>query len=1629
MKSEQVKLKVVHAEENAKLVSQIADLQAEKARQEARHLKEVADLEHRMYQTMLNDNENQADLLATKHDSKAYIQQWLDQTDLKHTSHFNPHAKPFYQEPMTQQLPQSRLEQVHMKQQSIDLWIDELIIGQETTPVFLDAHENLSHTLIKLESERDLPKIVLPVFNGEALTWPRFVEQFYVQIHCRPAITDTRRMDILQSHVDGEAKRLIQGLGYSGRNYALALKELKASFGHRIKVCRAFIDSVASGAQVPSHDPSALRRLYVAVRDCIATLQQLNYLSDLNSSDIVLKVSRRLPIDKVTRWNEFVRNIVSFRDPNLTDLQNWLRDRVEADFNPYAIPILSEPSREDTNKRRKNDTRHTKPQEKRIVRKQSTKPPTIIDNVDTTPKQAKAPCALCASDLDARRIHLKEAWAVDTNAFDCLPQRISDEWEHLKDLQLPDIEPTQVNMLIGVDVPEAHLQLDMIRGLENQPVAVKTLLGWTVMGIAHSDDELYHETQARINLTIARDQHLSDQLEDFWKTESFGISHNKTKPYSTEDEKAQYILERTTQLIEGHYQIGMLWRDKSPLPNNLKAAQRRLKILTKRIVRDPEFGVLYSKTLNDYVSKDQAEKLLAQEIDNSSCRTWYLPHHGVMNPNKPGKVRVVFDAATSYLGTSLNDKLMTGPDLVNSLFGILQRFRLFEVAIAADIEGMYHQVGVPKEDSEALRFLWKSDLKTPGPQDEYRMKVHVFGAADSSSCANYAVKRTAKDNADLFEQSVIDTALNDFYVDDLLKSVETTAVHLIQDITYFMKMGGFHLHKWISNSEVVMKSIPESERAVSSKNLDLNEISTIRALGLKWNIVSDTFVFDPRIHNSARTKRGVISMVSSIFDPCGYLAPYTVRAKCLIQDLWKLGLDWDDDLPLEIQSRWNGWLEEIQDLSSFNLCRHHQGFSSQSSLIEVHQFADASEKSFGACAYMRYKSYSDQDEVTCSFLAAKTRVSPLKPALTIPRLELQGAVLAVRLWLSLKEELIVPVQRIQFWTDSNTVLQYLNNSNKRFKPFVANRIAEIHDSTKPQQWRHVPSDINPADHCTRGLQAKQHTETHPWLRGPEFLWKSEDTWPKLSNPVDMLSDDLEVKKSMFKTTRNASSEINLNQRHLTQPQITNLLNPADYSTWQRLCRISAWVLRAARNFLSKLRHLDLKPVTDESLTVSECEEALLAWVQEAQKDAFQDEIYCAQSGNEISPKSSLITLSPFYDGRHLRVGGRLRKATIPREAKYQLLLPDYHPITQLLMNKTHKENAHCGTELIIATVRQRFWPLHARKLAKRAVRSCQECRKRSVNPVAPKMADLPSCRVSLTDGVFSHTGVDYFGPIVVKFKRSTMKRWGCLFTCLSVRAVHIELADSLETDDFLLALRNFIGRRGNPQHLYSDNGTNFHGADNELRQCLHNLKQAKISDFLCVRGIQWHFNPPLSPHFGGAWERLVRSVKTALTCVLKGTLVHESVLRTSLIEVEAMLNSRPLTYNSANPNDFTALTPNHFLLGRSNPFQPVDVFQDKEMCSRKRWRQAQVLADHLNRRWMREYLPNLTVRHRWRVGGCRISVGDLVLIVDDYKPRGQWEMGRIIDILPGDDGEVRAVRVKTPKGEYTRPAVKVCVLE
>jgi len=309
------------------------------------------------------------------------------------------------------------------------------------------------------------------------------------------------------------------------------------------------------------------------------------------------------------------------------------------------------------------------------------------------------------------------------------------------------------------------------------------------------------------------------------------------------------------------------------------------------------------------------------------------------------------------------------------------------------------------------------------------------------------------------------------------------------------------------------------------------------------------------------------------------------------------------------------------------------------------------------------------------------------------------------------------------------------------------------------------------------------------------------------------------------------------------------------------------------------------------------------------------------------------------------------------------------------------------------------------------------------------MSNLPSTRLSVGNPPFYSTGIDYFGPMTVKVGRSRQKRWGCLFTCLTVRAVHLELVESLTTDSCINAIRRFIGRRGVPNTITSDCGTNFKGADRELRESLRDIDQESISNFATDNHFTWHFNPPESPHMGGAWERMVRSVKTALRVILKEQLVGDFTLMTVLTEVESILNSRPLTPLSEDVEDFECLTPNHLLLGRQSSSQPPGVFYELDMSLRKRWRQSQYLADQFWKRWRREYLPTLQIRPKWNVEQRNVSVGDLVLVVEDGVKRSKWKTGRVESVMPGQDGRVRVARVKTSTGSYVRPSAKLCLLE
>ena len=395
----------------------------------------------------------------------------------------------------------------------------------------------------------------------------------------------------------------------------------------------------------------------------------------------------------------------------------------------------------------------------------------------------------------------------------------------------------------------------------------------------------------------------------------------------------------------------------------------------------------------------------------------------------------------------------------------------------------------------------------------------------------------------------------------------------------------------------------------------------------------------------------------------------------------------------------------------------------------------------------------------------------------------------------------------------------------------------------------------------------------------------------------------------------------------------------------------------------------------------------------------------------------------------LRVGGRLENAPLNYESKHQLLLPHNHRVSKLLIMEHHESVGHLGQEYVLASLRQKYWIVKGRAAVRKVLGDCLTCRKQNAPRGQQMMADLPQERLIPGEPPFSYVGIDFFGPLHVKQGRSTVKHYGCLFSCLTVRATHIEVAESLKTDSFINALHRFISRRGSPKVIRSDNGTNLCGGERELREAVENWNQQKIESFLHQRNIDWKLNPPGAFQMGGVWERIIRSVRKILRTLLREQLVSGEGLRTLMAEVESILNSRPLTQNSESPADPEALIPNHLLLLRPNLNVSPGVFVKGDLYCQRRWKQVQSLTDVFWRRWLSEYFPSLQERQKWLKPCCNFAVGDLVLIADERVHRGQWPLGRIVEVHPGRDGFARSVKVATKSSTFTRPITKLCFLE
>lgn len=667
----------------------------------------------------------------------------------------------------------------------------------------------------------------------------------------------------------------------------------------------------------------------------------------------------------------------------------------------------------------------------------------------------------------------------------------SQKYQHLQRINFPLCRNRNtVDLLIGVDYSDLHFSLYEIRGNPGEPIARLTPLGWTCVGAVtnmnENEDRNYH------TFFLQNDVNLDKSIEKFWEIEHIPQKENSM---SIEDSSVVKQVESETECHNGHYQVPIPWNSKkSCLTNNYELALQRLKNTEKKLEKDAFVKEAYTETIKKYESKGYISKV--KQNEKSSDGTWYLPHFPVIKLDRETtKVRIVFDASAKKDGISLNDAIHQGPKLQNELFDVLMRFRSKPVAIICDIEEMYLRVGIHPTDRSYHRFLWNSSAPV-----QYEFNSLVFGVNSSPFLAQFVARK----NAELHEREfprAAETVLYSTYMDDSMDSVETVeeGIELYHQLSELWAKANMYARKWLSNSKAVLENIPIEHRT-SKVEIDQDSLPSVKTLGVTWLANDDCFVFNVQVpeENTELTKRLILRKTASIFDPHGFLAPYVIRAKMIMQELWIAGLEWDELVNSELSEAFWKWLSELNELQEIKVPRCIKMEETASEKITLHAFGDASEKAYGAVVYARCE--NAENEISVRLVAAKSRVAPVK-TVSIPRLELLSAVLCLKLTLAICAALNICVNDCNFWTDSMNVLHWIRNRSSKFKPFVANRVGEIQQLSKPLQWRHVIGKQNPADIVSRGLSVSKLKTSELWWKGPEFLQKDESEWRRIQELI------------------------------------------------------------------------------------------------------------------------------------------------------------------------------------------------------------------------------------------------------------------------------------------------------------------------------------------------------------------------------------------------------------------------------------------------------------------------------------------------------------------------------------------------
>ncbi|XP_028164620.1 uncharacterized protein LOC114355798 [Ostrinia furnacalis] len=810
--------------------------------------------------------------------------------------------------------------------------------------------------------------------------------------------------------------------------------------------------------------------------------------------------------------------------------------------------------------------------------------------------------------------------------------------------------------------------------------------------------------------------------------------------------------------------------------------------------------------------------------------------------------------------------------------------------------------------------------------------------------------------------------------------------------------------KWTSNCDEL---IEEMKRETGMKDvqegLKIKSDETMKIVGLTWDRSEDSFRYAVKLPTLEHpvTKRKIISDISRFYDPLGWVGPSIIKSKILIQKLWLAGIEWDEAVPTNILDEWFTYREELKLLESINIPRWVH--TEVNCVVELHGFCDASKEAYAAVVYVRV--IDSQGNIRVSLLTAKTRVAPVKQV-SIPRLELCGAVLLTRLMLDTAKVLGVEKVNLRAWTDSTIVLAWINSHPSRWKVFVANRVSEIQTNWDSHHWSHVSSQENAADAASRGVSPAELVGNSRWFNGPDFLHNKTIRYEK---PKDVTTDLEKVKSHC------AVIEKDIWER---------------FSSFTRLKRVIAYCKR----FINNLR-VEPNERSKGYLTTQELTEAQNVCIKQYQALHFKDEILLTKQKRNLPKSSTLRSLNPILDDEDiLRVGGRLEHSGLSHNQKHPIIIPKKCHLANLIIEDAHKRTLHGGPQLMICFIQAKYWILGMKQLVRSYFRKCVTCAKNAAVTQTQLMGQLPAARVTPIRP-FRCSGVDYAGPIQIRTAKGrghkAYKGYICLFVCMATKAIHLEAVTDLSSQGFLQAFKRFVSRRGHCSDMWSDNATNFTGAASELKRLFQTENGSmlqEVAESIASNDCNWHFIPARSPNFGGLWEAGVKSVKYHLKRIVgQSTLTFEE-LSTVLCQVEACLNSRPMSVISSNAEGVSVLTPGHFLVGEPIVTAPDKSYESHNVSSLRRWQYTQRMLQEFWKVWSREYLTKFYNRYRWSSQQPQPQVGDVVLVKEDGLPPCRWLYGRVYAVHRGQDNLVRVITLKTKNGTIKRPISKLCLL-